>query len=399
MDGCENEETHTLMKTNENKRQLWEATLSGNNPTKLVWTWGHENGNRQTRTRIYDNGKVNRTPREQARLECQKMIKDKIRKGYVLSPTETSSLTPIRGGSIESDEISVPHVMLAHPLEKYPAMYDSPDKGAHVMPKLDGIYAMAHLPTGKLWSRQRVPIVGLPHIENAVRSLTPRQTSNSSDVTWIVGELYKHGMGFQKITGLVRSSKHTAEEEEIRFHVFDVIDGDNSFGERYRYLRELIPESARGPGVCDNIKLVEAVHTNSLRSDYARMHEDYTDMGYEGVMIHPDNGPGYQQNKRTKWLLKYKTFRQDEYECLQVLPLKHASKSGEPSAGSVLLVDETGNRFCATPKFSDEEKKKLWASRDDYVGRIATVKYFCKTDHKKLPRFPILIGFRHSDDM
>ena len=43
------------------------------------------------------------------------------------------------------------------------------------------------------------------------------------------------------------------------------------------------------------------------------------------------------------------------------------------------------------------EKKNIWDNQEDYLGKIATVKYFEKTP-KNIPRFPRLLGFRHPDD-
>lgn len=386
-------ETYLLVKNSKDeKKQIWKAIIEklDNEQTRFTWTWGYENGKSQIRERIYEKGKVNRTSWEQALLECRKMMKDKIRKGYNI---DKPSNTQIINDDLSNEDIVVPYPMLAHKLEKYPEMYEAENQGAYVMPKLDGLYCLAHLPTGKLWSRQRVPIVGLPHIENAILKLK-NDIIPTSD--WIVGELYNHGMGFQKITGLVRRTKHNLDDkdiQDIQFHVFDIIADDKPFYERYHFLKNFLPEQST------NIKLVEAIYVVSLQLCHKKMHKKYIDLGYEGIMIHPDDGPGYQQNKRTKWLLKYKTFMQEEFRCIEVLPLKHENKNHEISTGSVRLVDSEGNQFNATPKFTEEEKKDLWINRKKYIGQIATVQFFCKTDEKKVPRFPVLIGFRHADDM
>lgn len=53
---------------------------------------------------------------------------------------------------------------------------------------------IADVKTGKLWSRKRKQILGLPHIEKAVRDLGPVALKHG--VEWLDGELYVHGLTF-----------------------------------------------------------------------------------------------------------------------------------------------------------------------------------------------------------
>lgn len=84
-----------LEKKSNNKMYIWRARIthvndrdtSDQSQVKLEWEWGAETGKMQHRERIYTSGKQNRTPMEQALLECKKMVKDKKNGGY----TEVSS--------------------------------------------------------------------------------------------------------------------------------------------------------------------------------------------------------------------------------------------------------------------------------------------------------------------
>ncbi len=386
------EENYQLEKMKNGKKQIWNATMTNlDEKTHLKCTWGQDGRKMQIRERTYVKGKVNRTSWEQARLECTKMIKDKMRKGYVLHP-KSSQIIIDEDDEVDEKNVRVPHVMLAHNMEKYPEMYENEEKGAHIMPKLDGIFCVADLLTGELWSRQRVPILGLPHIEEAVTEMGIH--SVKKEIKWIVGELYRHGWEFNKISGMIRGAKtrENDEKKEIEFHVFDAILPEEPFLSRYSFLKNLTP-SAKG-----EIKIVEAIYVPSLYHSHKTMHKKFTEMGYEGIMIHCDGGPGYEEDKRTKWLLKYKTFEQEEFICVRVNPMKHEDKDGHLSAGSVLVEDRNRIRFSATPKWTQKEKKKLWTDREKFVGKYATVTFFSKSD-KGIPRFPILIGFRSADDM
>ncbi len=393
------EKNYHLEKGKNGKKYFWKATIKDcsdrkqdldGSKTHLVWNWGQEGGKPQQRDRIYLKGKVKRTSWEQAELECMKMIKDKINKGYSFYK-DSELIDDEEDDTSSSDEVVVPHVMLAQNLEKYPEMFS---KGAHIMPKLDGIFCLANLATGKLWSRQRLPIEGLPHISEALLSMIKK--NSDLNVNWIVGELYYHGWNFNKISGIIRGAKtrDKPEQKQIEFHVFDAIIPDLPFHARYAILKGLLSGKKQN----SEIKLVDAVYVPSLKLSHKSMHQKITEQGYEGIMIHSDGGPGYQEDKRTKWLLKYKVFQQEEFICIEVNPSKHTDKKGEITSGSVLLKDMSNNVFSATPKWTENEKKQLWIDKENYIGKYATVTFFSKSD-KEIPRFPILIGFRDADDM
>jgi len=371
-------------------KRIWNAQIleEGNkkSPATLKWEWGTLNGKSdpQRKERIYEKGKAKRTPMEQALQDCKKMVKDKMRDGYVKH----------KGNMItddsEDEELEIPFVMLAQKYADRTKEFE--DDGGYIMPKLDGIFCMAHLPTGFLYSRQRIRIVGLEHIEKEVKKIYTDNKDLKGD--WIVGELYKHGLGFQQITGLVRRTVNTSDDaiHSIEFHVFDAILPEVKFFERYAFISSLLTMS-NSSGI---IQLVPVVFVPCLKINVDDELKKWTSREYEGIMIHVVEGKGYQCDKRSKYLLKYKYFEQSEYRCISVNPGKHQKNI----AGSVLLIDDvTGETFSATPKWKTPEKKELWSNRKEYVGKIATVEYFCKTEERGVPRFPILIGFRDPRDM
>ena len=371
-----------LTKSTEKKKQIWDADIEKlpNGHAILKWEWGQEGGKIQKRSNYYEKGKVKRSAYEQALLECKKMVKDKLAKGYISSDKDAENLFET------SDEI--PQVMLAFDCQKYKKKLDN---SGYIMPKLDGIFCIADLSNGKLYSRSRNQITGLPHIENAVREFIKRLPKLK--FKFIVGELYKHGWGFQKISGLVRRTKNTDQIEikEIEFHVFDAI-ANLPFYVRFSELEKIFEKY----GAPSEIVLTKAHRVSNIQKSLEGFHKIYTDMGYEGIMIHPDGDTKYE-NKRTDWLLKYKKFIQEEFVCIGFNSRKH-HKLGE-IVGSVLLVNSVGNQFSATPKWTDAEKRKLHEQQNDYLGKHATVKFFAYTETAGVPRFPILIGFRDVKDM
>lgn len=419
------------------KTQFWRATvecLPDSAATSLTWEWGYEDSKKdpQRRNRVYEKGKANRTPMKQALQECKHMMIEKQRIGYVKDPRKTNSSLVINDEDENDNVVSgvpkahgpvvakprkaskrsadpklpegtsmddrPPPVMLAKDFNEHPEFNEC---GGFLMPKLDGIFCVANLSTGKLWSRARLPLVGMPHIEAGVALLKEQPLAKEGKLEWIVGELYKHGWDFNKITGLVRkqSSKSiqeaSAEIGQLRFHVFDGMPTNRTmpFQQRYQLLQELLRD-------CDpSLVLVPTTPVDNICSSVEEFHANCIKDGYEGAMIHPNDDPGYQ-NKRTKWLLKFKKFQQEEYECIEIQPQKHNGAEGPQVAGSVLLRAFAGGpTFSATPKCPLSEKTQMWKDRDKYVGQIATVKFFELTSANQVPRFPVLLGFRHPDDM
>lgn len=387
-----------LVKVNKHdKKQLWTAEFrecpGAAKPVTVLIRWGQEDGKFQEKVRRYEQGKVKRTPMRQAELEINKIVQDKIQKGY--THTESKSV------EFKIPDNLPPQPMLALPAADYTHTLRSP---VHVMPKLDGIFCIANLPTRKIYSRSRRPITGLAHVEESLSRVAP------SDVDWIVGEIYLHGMTFQEISGIARRTKNInhAESAKLQFHVFDVMSKDPGFEHRYELLRKIVPprDDVIKLVQCEKIEIPENASQTDLLRAIQQFHDRCLSDQYEGSMIHPSGDPGYQFGKRCKWLLKKKDFLQEEYECVRILPRNERTKSKaiEELAGSVLLKMPNGDTtFYATPKCSEPEKRELYKDREQYVGQMATVQFFSYTEStatsKGVPRFPVLLGFRHPDDM
>jgi DNA ligase-1 len=110
----------------------------------------------------------------------------------------------------------------------------------------------------------------------------------------------------------------------------------------------------------------------------------YVEAGYEGQMLRID---GNYENKRSKYLLKHKSFIDEEYTILDVVE-GIGNKTG--MVGSFVFENKNGKRFNSSPKFNWEECTKMWNERASLIGKSATVKYFNLTPDE-VPRFPYVI--------
>jgi DNA ligase-1 len=96
------------------------------------------------------------------------------------------------------------------------------------------------------------------------------------------------------------------------------------------------------------------------------------------------------ENKRSKSLLKHKSFIDEEYTILDVVE-GEGNKTG--MVGSFIFENKDGKRFNSSPKFNWEVCKQMWNERDTLIGKQATVKYFNLTPDN-IPRFPYVTAIR-----
>ena len=197
------------------------------------------------------------------------------------------------------------------------------------------------------------------------------------------GELYadKFANDFNAICSLVKKTKPTSADlekskEQIQYHTYDLPSCSGTFTKRYRTLSDLnLPEC------CVCVKTDQIDNINDLLAYY----EDYTMEGYEGQMIRLDKE---YESKRSKSLLKHKSFVDEEYTILDVIE-GEGNKTG--MVGSFVFESKTGHIFNSSPKYSWDECKELWKQRQELIGKSATVKYFNLTPDG-VPRFPYVIN-------
>jgi DNA ligase-1 len=306
-------------------------------------------------------GKKNETtPEQQALAEAQAMWTKKLELG-----------------SYESiDDIDKPkffNPMLAHKFEDYKDKITYP---VYSQPKLDGIRCIVR--ADGMWSRNGKKIVSAPHIYEAMKPLFEANPDLIFD-----GELYadKFANDFNAICSLVKKTKPTSDDlrksaESIQYHIYDLPSCSGVFSKRLNVLINLdLPECC---------KIVETYDVRNAQ-EIEEWYGDYVNRGYEGQMIRLDKE---YESKRSKSLLKHKSFIDEEYIILDVVE-GEGNKTG--MVGSFVFRSKTGHIFNSSPKYSWDECKELWKQRQELIGKSATVKYFNLTPDG-VPRFPYVIN-------
>lgn len=295
-------------------------------------------------------GKINSTTaEEQAVLEAQSKLTEKRRLGYF----ETMEEAEAKGGS----SFLLP--MLAKDFKKEMKKVKFP---CYVQPKLDG---MRSLYDDGFISRTGKAVDTLGHI------VIPDTQGLVLD-----GELYAHGISFQENMKLIKKYRK-GETEQVKYHVYDVVM-DAPFKERYAKLVELTKDLPQ-------VFVVET-QTVTSKEEMLEWHKLFISAGYEGTMIRHSE-EGYQVNKRSSQLLKYKDFLDETYKVIDVIP-----SESRPEQGIVVCYSQYGSFSCGM-KFSHAERENILRNKEEYVGKMAEVRFFEYTDGG-IPRFPVCVGFR-----
>jgi DNA ligase-1 len=258
---------------------------------------------------------------------------------------------------------------------------DSKDKiqyPIYSQPKLDGIRCI--LTKDGMFSRNGKEIISAPHIRKALDKLFKYEPDLILD-----GELYadKYANDFNAIVSLVKKTKPTdtdlkQSEKNIEYHVYDIPSVDDTFKERCIELDEI---------ALDFPKCVKQVETHIVNNEgeVTEWYEDYVGRGYEGQMLRTD---GVYENKRSKNLLKHKSFVDEEYEIVDVCE-GEGNRTG--TVGYMVFETADGKTFKSNVKGSFNEVKEMWKNRKQLIGKEATVKYFNLTPDG-IPRFPYVIN-------
>jgi DNA ligase-1 len=298
-------------------------------------------------------GKANETTaEEQAVSEAQSKLKKKLEEGYYESQEEAEGGTlvlPMLAKDFKKEERKV----------QYPCF---------VQPKLDGMRA---LKTGdKIISRKNKPIETMNHIAEDIKIF----------VDTLDGELYAHGESFQRNMELIKKYR-PGESETVKYHVYDMVLPLLPFRERIMILKTIL--DTMNP---EHIELVPTYKVNS-KEELLEYHKQFLEQGYEGTMVrHGDEG--YQPNKRSSSLLKFKDFQ--DIAC-KIVDVEASEK--RPDQGSFICALEDGRTFGCGMRFSHAERKDVINNPEDYIGQTAEIRFFEYTD-EGLPRFPVCVGLR-----
>jgi DNA ligase-1 len=197
------------------------------------------------------------------------------------------------------------------------------------------------------------------------------------------GELYRHGWRLQQINGAVAVNRSQPREDthEVCFHVFDVVDPQRKFTDRWL---EVYHGLLKAVDKLPHIKIVPTGIANTW-SEVEQYFYLYTQHGYEGVMLRPNgpyefgehpvkNGDGHMTTYRSTFLWKHKHWEDDEFVCVGVT---QGEGKAEIGAGALTLTTAHGRQFGVGTGLTDQDR--IAFATDPPIGRLVKVRYLTLT--------------------
>jgi len=365
----------TLFKKHKNSIGFWKIAVTGSLVGDGIITISHATKldgkpvvQVETISEGKNIGKANETaPYEQAVLEAESRVRKQLDKGYVKDQKDLKDY-PVNA-------LGLPMPVLAKPVEKVKKLDFT---HAFVQPKLDG-HRCPTIRVGDeiiMYSRQGKLIETLPHIvEELLNTL--------EDGEQLDGELYHHEMTLQEISSAVK--KHQESSFKIQYHVYDAIDKDASFKERF--LDRFYTEDSSG--------CVQAVPTFEIETlEEAWIYFDtYQAAGYEGAILRLGN-QGYEIGRRSSNLLKLKSFMDEEFEIIKVSEGTPRNVNGKTFRVGILhCLTNDGKEFTVTAPGTAEDKDYIACNPELPVGDKLTVK-FANWTPDGFPFHPVALRFR-----
>lgn len=358
-------------KSKTEKVQEWTIEVEDNRYRTIA---GQQGGKKQTSEwticHAKNTGKANATDDdEQAMKEAEALRKKKLEHGYfedINQINQKQYFEPMLAESWDDrkDEVKFP---------------------LYSQPKLDGVRCI--VTKEGMFSRNGKQILSAPHIFESLSNIFNVYPHLIFD-----GELYADSLAdnFNRIISLVRKTKPTAKDLEesrniIQYHIYDIPSYGEEYHNRYYYLQNLF-EDYGYPAYCTLVETKLAYN----QKDMDLLYEEYLAKGYEGQMLRVLYA--YYENKRSKYLLKRKTFTDEEFTILDICE----GVGNRTGTAGYMVFERAGQQFNSNIKCTFEEGAEILKNREKLIGKTATVKYFNLTP-SGVPRFPYVINIARED--
>jgi DNA ligase 1 len=268
--------------------------------------------------------------------------------------------------------------------------------------KLDGIRCIVFGGVAYSRSLKRIPNMSIQAYVNYWANVL-----EGLDGELIVGDKNAPDVFNQSTSGVMRIEG----EPDFTFWVFDrFMTGGELYTSRIGKIPQNLP---------DRVKFLPQFYVET-QEEVDKYEADFLATGAEGVMLknpHSTYKCGRSGTKNPE-LQKVKRFVDNEFEIIGWEPkytntnaatvnelgrtARSTAKDGMvtlDTMGSLILRTSKGDTFSCGSGMTDAIREDLWERRETLMGQLAKVKYFDVGNGYNVPRFPVLVGIRHKDDL
>ena len=204
---------------------------------------------------------------------------------------------------------------------------------------------------------------------------------------------------FQGIMKQLRKKDHTIENPSYK--IFDMMTQDEFKAKKsddnlYQRYKELLFTMEDNECPCLSVLEMEIVNDDDHFQQWVSKADDD---GWEGIMLRKNV---QYKGKRSKDLLKVKTFHDAEYEVIDtemgMFPLTLNGRECEEEMLSCVYIKHKDNLVRVGSGFSIEQRQDFYNNPDGILGKVITVQYFEETKNQeggislRFPTFKILHG-------
>lgn len=272
--------------------------------------------------------------------------------------------------------------------------------------KLDGIRVIFHPELG-IVSRSLKPIQNKQLREKYAPVLEYAKAMNRT----FDGEFYAHNRTFQEITKAVMTKNLDMPDltADIKFYCFEThYLGD--LKEQFLQKKSIIDSISR----FDDCEPVRQIVVNSAEDVKTIFMQALVD-GYEGLILRDFESP-YKFGRSTlkeEYMLKVKPYETFDARIVDVIQATEVNPEAEKKINELgrsvtsrkkddripvekacaFQVEYEGHPVKVSLAMTDEQKKRVWQNREDYIGLMIEYKGM-QVGAKDVPRHPVFVRFR-----
>lgn len=338
---------------------------------------------------VIEKGKAKRTLLEQATLEFNSIINKYLDKGY----KDLSSLTKKSYADLKTSELEmlVPTLKSDQQGNLKPMLAKSSDKcqnsifnkPLYFSKKLNGVRMMVKYVDGQLTTISR----GGKDYDVSSKLILPELVPFFVKYPNLIldGELYKHGVHLQEISGLARSKTWNPRCEILEYWIYDIASDTMTFEQRNEILLELLTMFDKAK----RVKVLEHYPTKSWLQ-VQKYHDQWVKEGFEGA-VGRKHDKVYEFGKRTSSMIKVKMYQDAEF-----LIIDYAEKLRDEDFCFICQTKD-GKVFEAKPTGDRDLKNWYLENMDDIIGKYGKIKYF-EFSKDGIPQQPVFQAVRYEED-